>query len=150
MVRSKIDHSDTPRVNVPGKYSEALALGICKLVEEVGFLAIAAERMGVSRTAAYRWKRLGDEGDQEYEGFAIGVAQARAKWTSKQLKLVKNPQWLLEKMEPDLFGRSDPATTVVNVQQNATVLSREQALSELKALAKSDPELLKLLEENEK
>jgi len=123
-------------VGRPSKWSPEFSLAVCKLIEQIGWPGIAAEKLGVHRTTLYRWR-------DENPDFALDLAQARSVYISRVIKKVNNPQWLLERLDPESFGSKD-ATTVVNVTQTQ-VLSREDALKELRELAKSDPDVAKLL-----
>lgn len=122
----------------PTKLTPAFASQLCKVIVKIGYPGVAAETLGVHRTTVYRW--MDDNPD-----FAADVAQAKAKYMARELPKSKNIEWKLERLDPETFGRKSP-DTVVNVTQTTQVLSREDALKELRELAKSDPDVAKLIE----
>ena len=117
-------------VGRPTKFTPDIGRAICALVEEIGFLAIAAEKMRISRKTAYRWR-------DENEDFAADVAAARAVHVERVVKEVKNPEWLLQRIDPELFKQSDN----VKIAHAHVELTREDALAELRELATTDPEI---------
>lgn len=129
----------------PSKYSIEIAEAIIALTETIGYVALASERMGVSRRTAYEWIKLGEAGDERFIEFATGIAAAKSRRASKLIKEVYDPKWLLQKLDRETFGDDNSASTVVNVQQNNQVITKADALAELKKLAESDPQIAELL-----
>jgi len=126
---------------VPVKWTPEVGQEVCRLVEEIGYLAIAAEMVGVHRQSVYNWQRRGLEGaDPELAAFVIQLNKARAKWIHDKLQKVDDARWLLERAEPTLFGPKAEPPVTVNVQQ--AVLTKAQALARLTEIAKDDPSVV--------
>lgn len=131
----------------PTLYSPAVGREICRLVEDIGYLAVAAESVGIHRHSAYNWQRRGLDGDPEFAEFAQELAMARSKWVISKLKAVEDPRWLLERLDPTQFGPKVEPPVSVNVAV-AVPLTREQALARLRELASEDPNIAGLLVEH--
>lgn len=128
----------------PTKFSPEIGAEIALAVKEIGYLAIAAEHVGIHRNTAYNWQKAGLAGDPEFAEFAHQLLTARAAWFKTQLGKVRNAEWLLERADPTLFGpKAEPP---VHVNVNQAPLTREQALARLAELAKDDPGVRAVLE----
>lgn len=125
-------------------YSPGIGREICRLVEEIGYLAVAAESIGVHRNTAYNWQRRGLDGDPEFAEFGFELAMARSRWVIGKLKQVEDARWLLERVDPTQFGPKVEPPVSVNVAVSVP-LTREQALARLRELASEDPSIAGLL-----
>lgn len=130
----------------PTHFTREIGDEIAKGVEEIGYLAIAAEHVGIYRGTAYNWQKWGLAGDPEYAAFAQQLIVARAVWTRKMLAEVRHPEWLLERSDPTLFGPKAEPPVTVNVAQ--APLTRERALERLRELAQDDPSVRAILAAN--
>ena len=87
--------------------------------------AWCAEAMGISAQTFVSWKNRGAEGEQPFAAFLEAYARGRQKWRDTLLKRVAddaadlesrtstgNARWLLEKLEPEIFGNRVPEVAV--------------------------------------
>jgi hypothetical protein len=135
-----------PGAGRPTRYTHEIGHEIARGVETIGFLAVAAESVGVHRQTAYNWQRWGLGGDELYAPFADMLLVARGRWMSRQVARVEDPRWLLERADPSQFGPKVEAPVQVNVV--TAPLTREAALARLSALAEDDQEIAAALQKH--
>jgi hypothetical protein len=122
----------------PTRCTPELTTEIAANIKSIGYLAIAAELVGVHRKLAYEWQQKGLAGEAEYVEFADAVQHARAEWVKGTIQQVEDPKWLLERSDPTLFG---PKAETPTVNVTVTPLTREEALAEIRRRAELDHEI---------
>jgi hypothetical protein len=132
-----------PGAGRPTRYTPEIGAEIARGVENIGYLAVSAESVGVHRQTAYNWQRWGLGGDELYAPFAAALLVARGRWMARQVARVEDPRWLLERADPSLFGPKAESAVQVNVV--TAPLTREAALARLATLAEDDQEIAQAL-----
>lgn len=136
-----------PGAGRPTRFTPEIGREIARNVEQIGYLAVAAESVGVHRQTAYNWQRWGLGGDELYAPFAADLLVARGRWMARQVSRVEDPRWLLERADPSLFGPKAEPPVQVNVV--TAPLTREAALARLSELAEDDQEIALALKRRE-
>jgi hypothetical protein len=107
------------------------------MVEERGFINVAAEACGIHRHTAENWRDRGLEGDARYADFAVNLLRAKAIWMQRMLGAVEDPRWLLERA--DVAFR--PPARLEHSGPDGGPMQHQHAVANL-----SDAELLRLVQ----
>lgn len=131
---------------------------ICALVNGGAPIPLACKSAGISWNTVKDWLKKGREGIEPYAAFNTACQQAKASWacaavlrvTKAGAKDWKASAWLLERRVKEF---SPPARLELTGKNGGAIQvqampTREQALAELRELAKGDPEVARLLRES--
>jgi len=99
----------------------ALAKRICKLLEQGCDQKTACNLAGVPYSTYNEWKERGQKGEALFASFFSVISRARDAHKLRLINIViaaadadaRHAEWLLERMWPKEFGRSEPRTIVI-------------------------------------
>lgn len=66
-------------------------------------------------------------GDATYQDFLEQMTRAKARWAVNKVREVQDPRWLLERSDPETFGKPEAAPVQVNVAQTVATDRLEEA-----------------------
>jgi len=109
----------TAKQNTTTQQLKQKKIKFLKYFSEVPVQKLAAAHIGMNEDSVSRWKK----DDKE---FAEKVERTKAEWVLKNVREVKDKQWLLEKLTREHFGKEETPSSNTFEQNNYYNLTDEQ------------------------
>lgn len=117
----------------------------------------SAAKVGLSHTTMQTWRARAETGEEPYASFLAACEKARTEWVERQLASIEVAgedswqarAWLLERTEPDDFGRRDrieaDVRADVKTEHSGEVAVTVSPRDLVEAVAAMSPEQLRAL-----
>lgn len=146
MTDDAITKRGRPSKATPQKLKELVAV-----VRAIGFKSTTARKCGLNPDTLDNWLDKGEDGEEPFGEWRTEFLSAQAEWEAEQIDRAsaQDPRWVLERQNPRVYGKPDPAAVSVNVSQTQvgiTPADLERSRAQLLEDLRRDPLYLSKLE----